>query len=390
MVKTRRSKGDGSIIDLPNGKKRVRLEIDPVDGKRRWLSATVDTKTEAIAKLKQFERQKQDGILRQRAEEDTIPYQAALFYTHLRAQGRAGATIVNARTALVWLQAVCTGIPVSKLVSQDIDNLLLALRENNAKEATINTYLSKLVVFFGWLLANQRIAKNPMDGYSRNKRIVTKKHTLIVLSLEEHERLKAYYQKLWDMQWQKTKYKLKRSSLKYRMLPLYCLAYETGIRDGELAALTWDCLDIENHTITVKKTIASDEVGHRVLSPVPKTINGYRTIKISEKTTKLLVKLRERQGDTEYIFNSSYAGRGYSNPSSICRLFQAGLREVGITRPFTFHDIRHTNASNMIYKGVPITVIAERLGHSSVAVTYSTYAHIIQECKASYTAVIEA
>lgn len=36
----RRPKGEGSIITLPNGKVRIRVELDPVDGKRRWLSAT--------------------------------------------------------------------------------------------------------------------------------------------------------------------------------------------------------------------------------------------------------------------------------------------------------------------------------------------------------------
>lgn len=40
----RRPKGEGSIITLPSGKVRVRVELDPVDGKRQWLSATADTK----------------------------------------------------------------------------------------------------------------------------------------------------------------------------------------------------------------------------------------------------------------------------------------------------------------------------------------------------------
>ena len=50
----RRPKGEGSIITLPSGKVRVRVELDPVDGKRQWLSATADTKKEAVEKLKKL------------------------------------------------------------------------------------------------------------------------------------------------------------------------------------------------------------------------------------------------------------------------------------------------------------------------------------------------
>ena len=63
---------------------------------------------------------------------------------------------------------------------------------------------------------------------------------------------------------------------------------------------------------------------------------------------------------------------------------------AGITRPFTFHGLRHTNASNMIYKHVPIALITERLGHTSIAVTYAIYGHILQECSEKHVAVIEA
>ena len=58
-------------------------------------------------------------------------------------------------------------------------------------------------------------------------------------------------------------------------------------------------------------------------------------------------------------------------------MFKKYLEEAGITRHFVFHDIRHTNASLLIDKKVEPLVIAERLGHSSVNVSYNVYGHII-------------
>ena len=54
MKTSRRTKGEGSIIQLTNGKWRARIECEPVDGKRKWLSKTCDTKTEAIKALQEL------------------------------------------------------------------------------------------------------------------------------------------------------------------------------------------------------------------------------------------------------------------------------------------------------------------------------------------------
>lgn len=62
MKTSRRTKGEGSIIQLTNGKWRARIECEPVDGKRKWLSKSCDTKMEAVKALKVLERKREDNV----------------------------------------------------------------------------------------------------------------------------------------------------------------------------------------------------------------------------------------------------------------------------------------------------------------------------------------
>lgn len=121
----RRPKGEGSIITLPSGKVRIRVELDPVDGKRRWLSATADTKKEAVEKLKKLQRDKEDKGLQVKAEEDTIKYQGEVYLKHLEAQRMSGSVIITTRRVLKLLDNTANGLALSKVTTHTIDTMLL-------------------------------------------------------------------------------------------------------------------------------------------------------------------------------------------------------------------------------------------------------------------------
>ena len=66
--------------------------------------------------------------------------------------------------------------------------------------------------------------------------------------------------------------------------------------------------------------------------------------------------------------------------NTLIRIFNQVLLEVGITRKFTFHMIRHTNATRLIEKsGNNYKLVSERLGHASVSTTFDFYAHVIKK-----------
>ena len=162
------------------------------------------------------------------------------------------------------------------------------------------------------------------------------------------------------------------------------------MRVGEVAALKWQHVDFKTNTIMVRKTQKKSTKGGELLGK-PK-YNSIRDIVVSQETMDILKTLKESYGDkiSEYVF-SSYRSHWKAISTDTYRdVLQVYKERVGMTRPFTFHDIRHTNASLMIYAGVPISVVSERLGHSSVAVTYSTYAHGINDCAERRQALVTA
>ena len=382
MKSTRRPKGEGSITYLPNGKVRIRVELAPVDGKRRWLSAIADTKTKAVAKLKQLQRDKEDSILQQETQKDTIEYQAMVYIGHIEARGLSGSSIEIFKKAINSLKRNAVDVSLSKITTSHIDKMLIQWKQNNYAGNTYHNYLNALNGFFKWCIEQELIRKSPISSLHKGKNIGRGQPTVVVLSQKEHEHLKAYLSNLWR-EWKEKKI------LKYRFYPLYCLAYETGMRAGEILALTWDCLDADNNTIRVKATLARG-IHEKTIVSIPKTSAGYRTIKISEKTTQLLLELKTLYTEeVPYIFPNYNSGRFYP-VSTFDYTWRQIKKGADITRHLPFHWIRHTNASNMIHKNVPIAVITERLGHSSIAITYRVYGHILQECEERNIAVIEA
>ena len=383
----RRQKGEGSITTLKNGKVRIRIEVEPVDGKRKWLSAVVDTKTEAIKKLKEMQRVQEDTkkteVYRNTFTDFLEPYLSAR-----RADGIKETSIQRLRSTLKSAAEFFSYLPVTSITPDHTTNLYNKWKQDGNNESTLENKLNIVRFMFLWLQFKNVITTIPISTFRKKSNKINTKRDLEVLSLEEHRKLKEVMSKYFN------KFLSYRVwSLKYRYLPLYMLTYETGMRIAEVAGLKWDGVDFENHTVT----ISSHSViltGQGVVDSTPKSNAGYRTIKVSEDTIEVLRKLKGKY--EERCFHSPYAfgnvnkrGKSYQ-PQSFLKTFKHFLNKVGITRAFTFHDIRHTNASLMFSKKVDVNIIKERLGHSSIDVTYRVYTHALQECCDRDRAVVTA
>lgn len=158
------------------------------------------------------------------------------------------------------------------------------------------------------------------------------------------------------------------------------LAY-TGLRRGEALGLTWDDIDMENKTLTVKRT--RDLYGARP----PKTKNSNRTILVDDLLIKQLVihkswckgrllKEGERLKNTDYVFISDQRGTPTAS-NSICHMFARLNKKSGVKK-ITPHGLRHTHASILISQRIPVNVIAARLGNTP-EIVLSTYSHLFKE-----------
>lgn len=384
----RRQKGEGSITTLKNGKVRIRVEVEPVDGKRKWLSAIADTKTEAIKKLKEMQRVQED-TKKVEAYRNTFGDYVEPYLIARREDGLKETSIQTMRRFLNTASHYFGYLPVTHIKPEHTNKLYKEYQEKGNIDTTVTSKMNAVKLMFEWLKFKGIVSSIPFSSFrKKNQGKINSKKKVEVLSLEEHRKLKElmgdyFYMFLTEYHW----------TLSYRFLPIYMLTYETGMREGEIAGLKWSCVDFENLTVTVESHSVV-LIGKGVVDSTPKTEAGYRSIKVSKETMDVLKKLKDRYDatgfHTEYVFgNRNKQGKSYF-PSMFLTTFKQFLWDIGVHRRFTFHDIRHTNASIMFNKGVDKNIITERLGHSNISTTLMVYTHALQECKDKDKAVVTA
>ena len=119
---------------------------------------------------------------------------------------------------------------------------------------------------------------------------------------------------------------------------MFYLELVSGIRKGELVALQWADLDVEQRTISVSKQAAKDE-NNKLIVARPKTENSIRQISIPQEAVELLMKEHAKHPSNPWLFPSSRTGDMY-HPDSVATLHQRILKDAGLEH-LRFHDLRH-------------------------------------------------
>ncbi len=150
---------------------------------------------------------------------------------------------------------------------------------------------------------------------------------------------------------------------------LWVLLVTTGLRIGEALGLRWDDLDLGARTLRVNRTFSHGEVG------APKTKGSRRTVKLSKLTVHAL-KRHPHNGD--WVFCTS-RGTTLNSSNLRNRAWKQLLEEAGLPASTRIHDTRHSAATLLLGKGVPVKVVSEMLGHADVRITLSIYAHVLPD-----------
>lgn len=166
-----------------------------------------------------------------------------------------------------------------------------------------------------------------------------------------------------------------------RYMILFGLA--TGARFGEVLGMTRDCVDTKNGVVEINKTWdyhSAKDFG------TTKTESSNRVITIDKVTCKVLEKLIAQQ-DKLWMKKGIRNKRGllFVNPklelvsgTAVNKTLRRLCNKLNITE-ITFHGLRHTHASILLYKGATINYVSKRLGHESVLTTNRVYTHILDE-----------
>lgn len=149
----------------------------------------------------------------------------------------------------------------------------------------------------------------------------------------------------------------------------YNTLFYTGVRVGELLALTVGDFDYDNKIIYISKT-SSDIKGQTIITE-PKTKKSNRAITIPEELSNMLKRhtaaLQDQSTEAELFPRLTRAILKYN--------IDTYSKAAGIKR-LRIHDLRHSHASLLVNMGVPIFIVSERLGHNNIQVTIDTYSHL--------------
>lgn len=146
----------------------------------------------------------------------------------------------------------------------------------------------------------------------------------------------------------------------------FTLLFFTGMRRGELLALTIHDIDFSNNEININKSI-NPKNGKE--STDPKTNRSNRKIKMLNIVNKIFQKYKNT--NTEIIF-----GLSKIKLTTLQRKCDVNCKKAKINKNIRIHDFRHSFASMCIFNGIPIEIISEYLGHESISTTLNTYAHL--------------
>lgn len=162
---------------------------------------------------------------------------------------------------------------------------------------------------------------------------------------------------------------------KYRGIVL-CLY--TGLRIGELLALTWNDIDFEKSILSVTKTChdGNENGKHIRIIDTPKTENSRRQIPLSKTLIKTLKDMKKKS-KCEFVIAD---GEKPVYIRSYQRTFELLLKKIGLPHK-GFHSLRHTFATRALECGMDVKSLSEILGHKNATITLNRYAHSLWEHK---------
>ena len=174
------------------------------------------------------------------------------------------------------------------------------------------------------------------------------------------------------------------------------LASFYGLRRSEVLGLRWDAFNFEDKTITIKhKAIETRKDNKRVILLKDKTKNqsSYRTLPLVDDIIVLLKEHKKQIGENKKLCGNSYNKKylDYICVDSTGKLFRPEYvtdhftlimkKNKNILRKITFHGLRHSCASLLLSKGIPMKEIQDWLGHSTYSTTANIYAHLEKDTK---------
>lgn len=280
----------------------------------------------------------------------------------------------NYRRAVKLWKDELQGYEIGQVRADDIERVLLLLSSQDYAQRTINLYRSAIRQIMRRAVGRV-IPSNPEEQV----------HIAAIGRKEEQRRALTSEEQQWI--W----------ATPHRAQPVAVIMMLSGLRRGELAALTWNDVDLKEQTISVNKVIEYDSNGVPSLRPFAKSDAGTRTVDIPKRLVDYMTPMTR---DNLLVVHT--VSGGVMTESAWVKLWRSYMRELnikyGIRTPadierskssksgpktydmtipnITLHWLRHTFCTLLYLAGVDVVQACAQMGHADVSTTLRIYTHL--------------
>ena len=366
----RRESGEGTISKLKNGTFMGKIQLGyKDDGTPNRKSVYGKTKSEVIQKIQELALTKANGI---KQPSSMSLAQWMRFWLKNFKQLK-----LKPKTYEVYeIQIRHNILPsLGDILLKDLNSLQIQQyineKSQNLSPATVRKQYNILSSALEKAVANELILKNPC------------RH--IELPVLEQKEIKAF---TFDEE-----NKFIETSKYDKLHILFVVALDSGLRLGELLALTWGDIDLDKAEINVNKNLIQVKDYERKskcknilkIQDNPKTKSSIRKVPIPQRALKLLKELKSK---TNSIMVFVTRTGNYLNPRNVERSFVRMATEAGITN-CNFHSLRHTYATRLFELGIPVNIVSKLLGHAKTSITTDIYISVMPSLKNDAVKVLD-
>lgn len=353
----KRGNGEGTIRRRPDGRWEARVRLE--NGERRSIYG--ETRQDVVRQLLAALRDQEQGLGNLNERQSVGDYLAAWIEIYCQRRRRTSYERYE-RIVRPHLIPGLGEIPLAKLTPQHVEAFYSKKLASGETAATVR-FCHKVLraalndaLRLGLVHRNSASLVRPPRSYSHEMSFYTEEQARTLLQAVSGDRLEA----------------------------LITLALATGMREGEILALTWDDVDLDNASLVVRANLVLTKAG--TVREETKTAHSRRRIALPSIAVEALRRHRIRQADEHLKLGEAWTYRNLVFPNTVGvpydannwrrQLFYPLLKRAGLPR-IRPHDLRHTAATLLLAQGVPVKVVSEMLGHANVGITLSIYSHVL-------------
>ncbi|HDV0866330.1 TPA: site-specific integrase [Enterococcus faecalis] len=358
------TKKDGSIAYMFN----AYLGIDPLTGKsKRTTRRGFRTQKEAKLALAQLQLEIENGsFIKQDYSRFKDVYE--LWYAqYVNSVKKSTAQRVK-YYFVKQILPIFGELKLNKITPTFCQNAVNKWFSTSRSCSALKIYTSKV---FGFAINQHLITDNPMNR--------------IIIPRKQRTTQKLKEQKFLDKEQLNELLSIIQSNETYQSFVMFRLLAFTGIRKGELLALVWEDINLQEETLSINKSVSSLIDGpiitstktiasERKISIDPQTLDYLKIWKLKQRKLLLSRGIRVKSNDRQLIFSNQKNEILYHNY----------LKEILDKYPeyqITVHSFRHTHSSLLFEAGASIKQVQERLGHADIKTTLDIYTHVTKSAE---------